>query len=89
MQQSFDLKTLGQRIRLYRHRAGLTQATLAEGLNVSYQAVSGWENGLTLPDIENLCNLHLCGSDLFQFSCFPLKLTDGDGSPVRAVAWFE
>ena len=40
-------------------------------------------------NIENLCNLHLCGSDLFQFSCFPLKLTDGDGSPVRAVAWFE
>lgn len=40
-------------------------------------------------NIENLKNLELCGSDLFWFSCFPLKLEDCDGSPVRAVAWFE
>lgn len=40
-------------------------------------------------NIENLKNLHLCGSDLFWFSCFPLKLQDADGSPIRAVAWFE
>ncbi len=40
-------------------------------------------------NIENLKNLALCGSDLFWFSCFPLKLEHGDGSPVRAVAWFE
>ena len=40
-------------------------------------------------NIENLCNLGECGSDLFWFSCFPLKLTDCDGSPIRAVAWFE
>ena len=40
-------------------------------------------------NIENLCNLGQCGSDLFWFSCFPLKLKDGDGSPVRAAAWFE
>ena len=40
-------------------------------------------------NIENLKDLHLCGNDLFSFSCFPLKLRDCDGSPVRAVAWFE
>jgi kynurenine formamidase len=40
-------------------------------------------------NIENLCNLALCGSELFWFSCFPLKISDCDGSPVRAVAWFE
>ena len=40
-------------------------------------------------NIENLRNLHLCGSDLFWFSCFPLKLENADGSPIRAVAWFE
>ena len=39
--------------------------------------------------IENLTNLHLCGNDLISFSAFPLKLTDCDGSPVRAVAWFD
>lgn len=40
-------------------------------------------------NLENLKDLHLCGNDLFHFSCFPLKLSDCDGSPVRAVAWFE
>ena len=40
-------------------------------------------------NIENLTNLHLCGNDLFWFSCFPLKLEQADGSPVRAVAWFD
>lgn len=40
-------------------------------------------------NIENLCNLDRCGSELFWFSCFPLKISDCDGSPVRAVAWFE
>lgn len=40
-------------------------------------------------NIENLKNLDLCGSDLFRFSCYPLKLENADGSPIRAVAWFE
>lgn len=40
-------------------------------------------------NIENLKNLELCGSELFNFSCYPLKLENCDGSPVRAVAWFE
>ncbi len=40
-------------------------------------------------NIENLKNLELCGDGLFWFSCFPLKLENCDGSPIRAVAWFE
>ena len=40
-------------------------------------------------NIENLKDLDKCGSELFWFSCFPLKLEDCDGSPIRAVAWFE
>lgn len=40
-------------------------------------------------NIENLKNLELCGKDLFWFSCFPLKIEDCDGSPIRAVAWYE
>lgn len=40
-------------------------------------------------NIENLTNLDLCGNELFDFSCFPLKIKDCDGSPIRAVAWFE
>lgn len=40
-------------------------------------------------NIENLKNLDLCGSGLFNFSCFPLNLHNSDGSPARAVAWWE
>ena len=40
-------------------------------------------------NIENLCNLEQCGSELFMLSCFPLKIGDSDGAPIRAVAWFE
>ncbi len=45
--------------------------------------------GKDIVNIENLCNLGLCGDDLFWFCCFPLRIADCDGSPIRAVAWFE
>jgi len=40
-------------------------------------------------NIENLRNLEKCGTELFWFSCCPLKLEDSDGAPIRAIAWFE
>lgn len=40
-------------------------------------------------NIENLKNLELCGDEIFNFSCCPLKVENSDGAPVRAVAWFE
>lgn len=40
-------------------------------------------------NIENLAHLDQCGRDLFNFSCFPLKLENADGAPIRAVAWFD
>lgn len=38
-------------------------------------------------NIENLTNLDRFGDGLFYFSCFPLKIEDADGSPIRAVGW--
>ena len=38
--------------------------------------------------IENLKNLDLVPISPFIFSCFPLKFTEADGSPVRAVALY-
>lgn len=35
--------------------------------------------------IENLTNLGLLADQEFLFSCFPLKIKEGDGSPVRAA----
>jgi kynurenine formamidase len=36
--------------------------------------------------IENLTKLSKLGSSICEFFCFPLKIINGDGSPVRAVA---
>lgn len=40
-------------------------------------------------NIENLKDLDKCGCELFRFSCFPLKIESSDGSPIRAIAWFD
>ncbi len=42
---------LGNRIKMLRKQHGITQEQLAGVLGVSFQAVSKWENGITLPDI--------------------------------------
>lgn len=52
-----DPMGIGEKIKFYRKRAGMTQGELAEKMHVSFQAVSCWETGSTLPDLENLCNL--------------------------------
>ncbi len=36
--------------------------------------------------IENLTNLHLLPAQSFTLAAFPLRISRGDGSPVRAVA---
>lgn len=36
--------------------------------------------------VENLTNLDILEDEIFTFCCFPLKIRDADGSPVRAVA---
>ena len=45
-----DTLKIGQYIQHLRKAAGMTQKELAEKLNISFQAVSKWENGDTLPD---------------------------------------
>lgn len=44
-------------IKTAREKAGMTQETLAEHLDVTRQAVSKWEMGLSAPSPENLENL--------------------------------
>lgn len=48
------MNTAAESIREHRTQAGLSQSQLAERLCVSRQAVSKWESGAGLPDIENL-----------------------------------
>ena len=45
--------TLGERIKEFRHMEGVSQEGLAEKLNVTRQAVSRWELGVSIPNIEH------------------------------------
>ncbi len=49
-----NISDIGRNIAFLRKNAGFTQEELAEKLGVTAQAVSKWENGHNLPDIENL-----------------------------------
>ena len=49
--------SLGKQISEFRKKAGLTQAELAEKLDVSFQAVSGWERDEYAPDVSKLVPL--------------------------------
>ena len=53
---------LGNQIRSYRIRRGMTQEKLAEKMDVSRQAVAKWENDEAVPELEKLLQL----TDIFQ-----------------------
>ncbi len=48
---------IGEVIGKRRRELGLTQNQLAQRLNISFQAVSKWENGTAYPDVATLPNL--------------------------------
>lgn len=52
-----DIKSVGSQISLLRKQKGLTQKELSERLGISFQAVSKWERGETLPDTAILLDL--------------------------------
>ena len=52
-----DSKLIGRQIALLRKEKGLTQNELGDRLGISFQAVSKWERGETLPDTAILLDL--------------------------------
>ena len=52
-----DIGQIGANIRNLREQKGLTQRALADGVLVSFQAISAWERGLSIPDLENAVRL--------------------------------
>lgn len=53
----FKAEKLAVNIKKSRMSMGLTQSELAEKMFVSSQAISKWEAGQNVPDLENLCGL--------------------------------
>ncbi|HJD23978.1 MAG TPA: helix-turn-helix domain-containing protein [Firmicutes bacterium] len=53
----FDMQQVGARISRLRKEADLTQMEMANRLGISFQAVSNWERGVSMPDISKLGEL--------------------------------
>jgi len=54
---AIDNRIVSSNIAKLRNHRGMTQFQLAAALNVSHQAVSKWETGAALPDIQTLLSL--------------------------------
>ena len=53
----FDTMSIAKRIKQARIDKNMTQLQLADAMGVSYQAVSNWERGNSMPDISKLADL--------------------------------
>ena len=53
----FDTMQIAKRIKQARIDKNMTQLQLADAMGVSYQAVSNWERGNSMPDISKLTDL--------------------------------
>lgn len=53
----FDMRYTGRMIAQARKAKDMTQTELADALNISFQAVSNWERGASMPDISKLPEL--------------------------------
>ncbi len=91
-----DCKYLGENIRMYRRRNGMTQAQLAAHLYVSAQGISSWEKGISNPDLQNLLRLaevfHISVDALFRREHRGERVMigiDGGGTKTEFVLFSE
>lgn len=75
----FDMRQIGKKITELRKEHNMTQMELADKLGISFQAVSNWERGNTMPDISKLPEL----AEIFQISID--DLLNGNAALVGAV----
>lgn len=70
---------LEERLTALRQEKGLSQADVAEQLDVSRQAISRWETGKVVPTVDNLA----CLSRLYGVPMEALLYGDEGAEPVR------
>lgn len=78
----FDMTKIGKKISQTRKEKGLTQMELADKLGISYQAVSNWERGATMPDISKLPEL----AEIFGITIEEILCDERKGKVVEAFA---
>ena len=76
-----ELKGFGLRLRERRKMMGLRQSDVAQGIRVTEQAVSKWEQGDSLPDLENFMLL----ARLLRISADELLGIDAGEQIVRRI----
>lgn len=74
----FDTRKVAQKIKEARIAKNMTQMNLADAMEVSYQAVSNWERGNSMPDISKLEQL----SEILEISIEEML---GKGNGTNAV----
>ena len=70
--KEFNIMTFGEKLQELRRKAGMSQDTLSEKLEVSRQAVSKWERDETMPETEKVVRI----AQLFGVSIDYLLLAD-------------
>lgn len=78
----FDMQKIGKKLSSLRKEKGMTQMELADKMEISFQAVSNWERGKTMPDISKLPEL----AALFGVSIEEILGDDKKGKLVEALA---
>ena len=93
-----DFVKVGKRIAEYRKGRGMSQEEMAEKLYITRQALSKWENGISLPSVDMLCELSRMFSVSIEeilglFEGVPRRLSEEDifrdhdrGYIVNAIA---
>ena len=76
-----DMKKVGKNIKNARTEKNMTQLELADILGVSYQAVSNWERGNTMPDIAKIPDI----SKVLGIEISKLLGDDNCGDTVKKV----
>lgn len=74
----FSMQDIGKRILTLRKEHNMTQVELADCLGISYQAVSSWERGNSMPDISKIPEI----AKLFHISIDDLI---GESKVVNAI----
>ena len=73
----------GDKLKQYRLKEGLSQEQLAEKIGVSRQAITKWETGRGLPDVENMIIL----AELFKLTLDELVLEEVKKQEKKSVVF--
>lgn len=81
----FDIKATGKRLAEFRRNNNLTQREVAEKLGISFQAVSDWERGKTMPDIAKLVEI----SKIYNVSIDEILNDEIQSLSVKKISKFD